>query len=127
MTATRTPSPLDAIVHEAGRKLQGLQMTRIAGNYADKSDADNLRADLEALWGIVDPLILAIGQYAGEHFNISAKSIKDHFTDQLRGALEGNSTFVLEQAGDEAQEALTDNAHSDFSEHGTLNRAMQGV
>lgn len=118
-----TSSPLDAIVQDAGRKLLSLRMTRIAGNYADKSDADNLRADLEAIWNIVDPVILAVGEYARENFTgIRDKHIKDNFTDVLRSALEGNATFILDEAGDEAQAELS-GGRSDFAEHNTLHRA----
>lgn len=101
-------SPLDEIVHAAGRKLLALRMARVAGNYADKHDADALRADLEALWSIVDPVILAVGEYAAEHFTgVLKRDIELHFTDQLRGALEDNATFILDEAGAQAQAELT--------------------
>lgn len=117
-------SPLDAPIHEAARKLLNLRMTRITGNCSDKSDADSLRDDLEALWTILDPMILAVGQYASAHFRISAADLKSCFTDQVRGALEGNATFVLEQAGDAAQAEL---CRSDYAEHNTLSRSLQGA
>ena len=96
-------SPVQDAVLDAGRKLLSLKMTRIVG-IPDEHDAANLRADLEALWNIVDPVIAAIGDYAGACFGIDQDKIKEHFTDQLRGALEGNATFVLEQAAERAIE-----------------------
>lgn len=98
-------SPLNAVVHEAARKLLNLQMTRIVGA-GDKHDAKNLIADLEAVASIIDPVVLAIGLYAKENLGITDKAIKDNFTDQLRGALEGNATFNIEEAGDQAQAHL---------------------
>lgn len=73
-------------------KLAGIQFTVIRGE-ADDKDAENLRDDLVALWRIVDPLILAIGEYAKEHF--AALDLSD-FKDQLQGALDGNATFELD-------------------------------
>ena len=106
---TMTASPLDQIVHDAARKLLTLRMTRII-YAADRADADNLRADLEALWTILDPVILAIGEYAAEHFHIAPNDIKDCFADQIRGALEGNATHVLDMAGERAMEDLYEDA-----------------
>ncbi len=100
-----TPSPLDAIVHEAARKLQTLRMTRIVGA-GDLHDARNLIADLDALAKTFDGVILEVGRYAQEHIGISAKDVERDFTDQLRNALEGNATFCIEEAGKQAQEHL---------------------
>lgn len=119
-------SPLDAIVHAAGQKLLGLRMTRIVGE-PDKTDADNLRDDLEALWTIIDPVVLAIGRYAQDNLGVSGEDITRHFTDQLRGALEGNATYCLEVAGEEADAELHAAERSDFEEHNTHNRALAGV
>ena len=123
-TATVTPSPLDAIVHDAARKLLSLRMTRIVGQ-PDKTDADNLRSDLEALWTILDPVILAVGEFARENLPINDKAVKEYFTDQLRGALEGNATFALDEAGNELERDLI--GRSDFNEHTTHHRAIAGV
>jgi hypothetical protein len=102
-----TASDLNAVVHAAGRALQGLQMTRIAGNYPSPADAQNLNDDLEVIWGIVDPIITAIGAYAAEHLpGVTDVDVKRHFVDQLRGALEGNATFVLSEAESRIRDEL---------------------
>lgn len=98
-------SPLDAVVANAARKLLMLRMTNIRGA-GDKHDANNLIADLEAVASIIDPVVLAIGMYAKENLGLTDKAIKGNFTDQLRGALEGNATFNIEEAGDQAQAHL---------------------
>ena len=92
-------SPLDAVVHEAGRKLLSLRMTRIVAQYADEVDAQNIAADLDALCSIIDPVIKAIGEYAADHLSIGADVVKTHFTDQLRDTLEGNAAWVVLEAG----------------------------
>ncbi len=102
----KIPSPLDAVVHDAARKLLNLRMTRIVGA-GDKHDATNLIADLEALASIVDPVVLAIGMYAKENLGITDKAIKENFTEQLSKALDGCATFNIEEAGDRAQAYLT--------------------
>lgn len=100
-----TPSPLDAIVHSAARKLLNLRMTKINGP-GDKHDADNLIADLDVLAEIFDGVILELGLFAKEALGLSSEQIKRDFTDQLRNALEGNATFSLEEAGQRAQAHL---------------------
>jgi len=93
-------SPLNAAVQEAGRKLQALHMTDIRG-CADKVDTANLIDDLDAICRIVDPLIEAIGDYAHETIGVPVSAL-ERFKDQLRGALEGNATFAIEEAGEQA-------------------------
>lgn len=100
-----TPSPLDAIVHEAARKLLTLRMTRISGA-GDKIDADNLIADLDALASIFDGVILEVGKYAQAHIGISPDAVKDHFTSIVRDGLDGYGIFHIEEAGKQAQEHL---------------------
>jgi hypothetical protein len=116
---TITPSPLDAIVHEAARKMLGLRMTKIAGA-ADRHDADNLRADLEAIWSIVDPIIEAVGQYASEHFEIDVSQ----FNGQLRSALEGNATYEIEKAADKL---LDDRREFNADRKGWAKAALQAT
>lgn len=103
----RTPSPLDAVVQEAARKLSTLQMTRLSLE-PEKDDLDAILADLDVLCDIFDGVIGEVGQYAGEYFGVSAEDIKNLSRDQLRGALEGNLTFALEQAFKDAQESKLD-------------------
>lgn len=104
---TRPVSPLDAEVRKAGRKFMALRMTRVIGE-PDKADADNLISDLEALWQIMDPLILAVGKYAQSTLGISGETVAQCFTDQVRGALEGNATFEIEHAAKVRIEAHED-------------------
>jgi hypothetical protein len=92
----RAPAPtaVEAAVRTAAVQLAGLRPTRIVGE-ADAADARNLIDDLAALWGIVDPVVAAVGACAAENFSGIDRTL---FTDQLRGALEGNATFALEEA-----------------------------
>lgn len=89
------PDPLTTIIHNAGRKLLGLQMTRLVGE-ADKSDAQALTRDLLDIAKIVDDALLEIGREAkahfGSHIDVSL------FTDQLLGAIQGNATFNVCEA-----------------------------
>ena len=78
----------------------------------DKTDAYNLADDMEALWRIVDPLIKAYGDYAKSTLGLSDDEVAKHFTDQLRGALEGNATYALTSAGDQIEE-LRDDTRAD--------------
>lgn len=100
---------LDSIIAEAARKLLTLRMTNIHGA-GDRIDAENLNSDLDALCSIVDPMILAIGQYAQTHLGLSAETVQRHFADQLRGALEGNAMFEITEAGKQATAYLTGEA-----------------
>src|SRR5207244_3646073 len=90
------PSPLDEIVHRAGKSLQDLRMTRLYAAYTpDREDAKALVDDLLAIARIIDPVIEAIGEYAVAHY----RGIDlDCFRGQLLGALEGNATFEIESA-----------------------------
>lgn len=90
----------------AAGKLAGIQFTIIRGE-ADDKDAESLRDDLIALWRIVDPLVLAFGEYAKEHFSSVDLAM---FKDQLQGALDGNATFELDDiaAGIREQQAEHD-------------------
>lgn len=99
------PSPLDAVLAEASRKLLTLRMTRVVGA-VDMIDARNLIADLEALATIFDGVILEVGRYAQEHIGVSPDAVKEHFTDIVRGRLEGYGLFHIEEAGKQAQEHL---------------------
>lgn len=92
-----TPSPMDAIVHAAGQKLLTLRMANLALD-PDRDDFDNVMDDLNILIEIFDGVILELGKYAGSHFGITQSQVRDYFADQLRGALDGNATFVLEEA-----------------------------
>lgn len=110
---------------KVARNFAGLTFSAIA-LYPSVSDADNVRSDLVAIWETVDPLVLAIGQNLAHHFNDVDVAL---FTDQVRGALEGNATHACDQAAERAREALAEDAPVAplCSEHSTLNRVQQGV
>jgi hypothetical protein len=104
MTAQSPQSPLNVEAQRAGQRLAGLHLTRIVGE-PDRADALNLVDDLDAICRIVDALIERIGDYAMEHF---PGIDRDLFRDQLRGALFGNATYVLESAADEISSTRSD-------------------
>jgi hypothetical protein len=85
-------NPLDLIVQNCGRKLCGLQMTRLVGE-PDKGDAQSLTRDLLDIAKTIDDALLAIGREAKAHFG-SAVDLS-LFADQLLGAIEGNATFTI--------------------------------
>lgn len=90
----RAPHPVRKACLEAAVKLAALMPTRIVGE-PDMADANALIDDLDAICAIVDPVIAAIGEYAESNFGRLDRSL---FADQLRGALEGNAMFEIEQA-----------------------------
>lgn len=102
-----TGSPLDPIVHKAGAALQALRMTRIGQWRADEEDAKSLLDDLDAIVAIIDPIILAIGEYADQHFGRIDLSL---FTHQLRDALDGNATFEIASAAEAIVQERMDEA-----------------
>lgn len=116
-------SPMDAVVKKAAAQLNTLIMHRIAGSEMDKGDAQALVSDLLALARIVDPIVKAIGDYAAQY----ARSNIDQslFTDQLLGALEGNATFVICEAVENAQEASMDAMY--HAKHSARHQWVGGV
>jgi hypothetical protein len=90
----RAPHPVRKACLEAAVKLAALMPTRIVRE-PDMADANALIDDLDAICAIVDPVIAAIGQYAESNLGRLDRSL---FADQLRGALEGNAMFEIEQA-----------------------------
>lgn len=85
-------SPLDAILHKTADRLKTLRLHRVAGSEMSKGDAQALVADLLDIARLVDPVILSIGNYAAQFLPGLDLEL---FTDQLRGALEGNATNTL--------------------------------
>lgn len=85
-------NPLDIAVRNAGRKLCGLQMTRLWGE-GDKSDAQSLTRDLLDIARIVDAALYEIGREAKAHFGHDVDLTL--FTDQMLGAIEGNATHTI--------------------------------
>lgn len=104
--------PLELACKTAAQKLLALRFSTIRGE-ADKTDADNLIQDCEALWQIVDPVVEAIGHYAMENFGITEKQMKGLHVDQLRGALEGNLTHIIEAAAEERAREQHEDCGSD--------------
>jgi hypothetical protein len=69
---------------------------RIVGE-PDRHDAEELVACLRRLAAIIDPVVAAIGSYANHHFGWVDQRL---FTNQLLNALEGDATFVIQEAAD---------------------------
>ena len=96
-------NPAQDAVLEAGRKLLSLKMARIVGR-PDEHDCANLRADLDALCRVIDPVIQEIGEYAQGWLGFSAEKVQDHFTDVLRNALEADAMPILDRAAEQIVE-----------------------
>lgn len=105
-------SPLDAILHKTADRLKTLRLHKIAGSEMSKGDAQALVADLLDIARLVDPVILAIGHYAASF--VPGLDVAE-FTDQLRGALEGNATneicSMVEKRMDDQDEARANARH----------------
>ena len=99
----RPANPLDLAVQNAGRKLMGLQMTRLYAQ-ADKSDAQSLVRDLLDIARIVDAALYEIGREAKAYFGHDVDL--SLFTDQLLGAIEGNATFTICAAFESREEEI---------------------
>lgn len=101
---SREPSPLDEVVHKAGAALLALRMTRIGQWHPDEQDAKALLEDIDAICHIIDPVILAIGDYANLHFGRIDLTL---FENQLRDTLDGNAAYEITSAAEAlAQERL---------------------
>lgn len=98
-----TPSPLNVVLAEAARKLVALQMTTLSLD-PDRVDLNNILTDLRDVARIFDTVIAEIGDYAGPYFGVPQKEIVNAFHGQVRGALEGNATFILQEAYREISE-----------------------
>lgn len=94
MDIPKSANPLAAAKAQAVEKLAAMVPTFIIGT-PDMIDAKWLIMDLKSLCDLIDPLIAAYGQYAESNFGKIDQSL---FTDQLRGALEGNAMFEIERA-----------------------------
>src|SRR5688572_8379817 len=73
-----------------------------------RADADALVSDLRVLARHVDALILAYGDYAKFALGVSGSDVKEHFTNTLSNALEGNATFAIEDAVDTYANTMAD-------------------
>lgn len=102
-------SPVQDAVLEAGRKLLSLKMARIAG-VPDEHDCARLRDDFDVLCDIIDPVILAMGEYAQGWLGFSADKVRDHFTDVLRNALEADAIPILDRAAEQIVEDRMEDA-----------------
>lgn len=104
ITRVRAASPLNAVVEDAARKLAALQMTKLPLE-PRRSDLNNILADIDAVTNIFDGVIAQLGQYAGEHFGLTAKQIHEYFHDQVSNALDGNGRFILQEAMRDIEES----------------------
>jgi hypothetical protein len=95
-TAMPDSSPLDAVIDTASAQLSQLRIHRIVGE-PDRTDAEKLVANLRQLAAIIDPVVAAIGRYANHHFGWVDQRL---FTSQLLNALEGDATFVIQEAAE---------------------------
>ena len=68
-----------------------------AFSFLPRHDAEELVACLRRLAAIIDPVVSAIGSYANHHFGWVDQRL---FKDQLLNALEGDATFVIQEAAD---------------------------
>lgn len=82
-------NPLDHAIHTVARRLLALRMTRLTAN-PDKGDAQELVRDLLDICQIVDTGLLEIGREIRSTFGNGIDL--GLYTDQLRGAIEGNAT-----------------------------------
>lgn len=93
--ANQPLNSLDTAIHNCGRKLLGLQMTRLHGE-PTKGDAQSIVRDALDVAKIVDDALLEIGRevkaYFGSHIELTL------WTDQLSDAITGNLTFNVCEA-----------------------------
>jgi hypothetical protein len=87
---------LNAAFVTAGVHLLNMRAHHIVGE-PDRHDAEELVACLRQLAAIIDPVVAAIGSYANHHFGWVDQRL---FKDQLLNALEGDATFVIQEAAD---------------------------
>lgn len=102
-----TPHPVQAAIHVAVAKLAGFRPHTIVG-MADVHDARGLVDDLLALASIIDPVVTAVGRYAESSLGSFGKSFKEDFEDQLLKALQGNATYLIQDAGEAIAESRED-------------------
>jgi hypothetical protein len=73
-----------------------------------RADADALVSDLRLLARHVDALILAYGAYSKFALGVSGSDVKEHFTNTLSNALDGNATFAIEDAVSTFEDTMAD-------------------
>ena len=78
------------------------------GNHPTIADAQGLVEDLFVLIRDVDALVEAYGDYAVHALGMPRRDVKDHFTGELRNALEGNAMFAIEEAARDYAESEAD-------------------
>jgi len=89
--------PVRSAILIAAYKLLCLQPARIVGE-PDIHDANALVDDIEALAAILDPIFVAIGDYANSHIGLSRQDRDDCFKDVILRAVQGNATHVIPAA-----------------------------
>jgi hypothetical protein len=95
-------SDLDKAHAEALHSLSMLKLHKIVGQ-PDAADLLAVRDDLIQIAGIVDKLILAVGDEAASASNKVDLTL---FEDQVIGAVDGNAAYSLTEAAEEIKEAL---------------------
>jgi hypothetical protein len=114
--------PLKLALLTAAERCAGFQPHRIVDGYASLDDAKALTRDLEDFCRrVVDPVVQAYGDYAAQHWDgIDLDLAKD----QLLGALQGNLTYEIESAAEQADQDTFDYADDDAAE---MARGLEGV
>lgn len=112
------PSPAQIRMERATMAaIQGLanwSVTRIIGQ-PEAGDAQCLKHDLISLSEIVDDLVQAFGDYANATVGLTQKDLS-YFHSQLRDAIDGNATAVLDGVADQLRELRngSDDQRHDF-------------
>lgn len=92
----------------------------------ESSDVLDFASDLLVFARHGDKLIESYGQEAYSNGLIKHEEIKECFSNVLSNAL-CDAIYLLQKAEDRLAEEEREGIRSDRDEHGTLNRAMQGV
>ena len=75
-------------------------------------DAKEFQSDLMLLANRVDAVILAYGNYLQAYGVISSQDVKNLFTDQLLGTLEGNALYAIEAGIEKRIEELREDSYA---------------
>lgn len=94
-------SPLDKDIAECAARVAALKFPPM-GKRAAPTELEAVAEFFRELWRAVDPLIEAVGIEVA-HRSYIADDL-DCFQRQLEGALDGNATFVLEDAAERERE-----------------------
>ena len=102
---TTSNSPLRAVYAKAAEQLLSLAEKPLTLRLVPNAgDVERTHFEMQKLWAVIDPVIAALGNYAADHFGISEKVVQEHFHHVLEKAMDGNSTYVIEAAYNDAVE-----------------------